>query len=93
MGKINVAFVNEPADHILITLDGKCFTCHEQIQFYRLVAHGFVTKGSMRLSRNEALELAAQIFKAAGDARDAENMQIKIKNLRTHLRKKLLKES
>lgn len=92
--EIAATFVDKPAGHILIMLDGKRFTCYERVRSHSLLGHGFVKKGSIRLSRNEALELAAQIFKAAGEARDTDAevkiMQTEVEKLRAHLRDKLL---
>ncbi len=104
--EIGATFVDKPTGHILIMLDGQRFTCFEAIKSWSPAAHGYVTKGLMRLSRNKALELAAQIFKAAGDARDMDtayveheqavhnaevkNMQTEVKKLHAHLRDKLL---
>lgn len=75
---------------VLITLDGRRFTCYEAVQFSKRAGqipgpfstglHGFVTKGSIAFTRNEALELAQQIFTAAAQCREEE-----ADKLHTHL--------
>lgn len=67
--KLDIAASCDGVD-ISVTLDGKRFTCYEAIQFSRLVDHGFVSRGAIALTRNEALDLAQQLFRAAGEAKD-----------------------
>ena len=86
---------------VLVTLDGKRFKCYEAVQFSKLVDHGFVSRGSIALTRNEALDLAEQLFRAAGAAKDLDDSVKNYfaavpqpkdlhKDLHSHLRKKLI---
>ena len=62
---------------VLVTLDGQAFICYEDPKNdpppRGQWVHGYVTKGSFDLTRNQALELAAQLFRAAGQAKDMDD--------------------
>ena len=58
---------------VLVTLDGAPFMCYENPDQKNRAVHGIVRKGSFELTRNEALELAEQLFRAAAACKDLDD--------------------
>ena len=58
---------------VLVTLDGKPFMCYEDPTGKDKATHGVVRKGSLELTRNEALDLAQQLFAAAAACKELDN--------------------
>lgn len=62
---------------VLLVLDGKPLVCYEDPKNdpppRGQWKHGYVSKGSIDLTRNEALELAEQLFRAAAACRELDD--------------------
>jgi len=66
---INVDCTWGEGPDVLLTLDGKLLMCYEDPIHKEQAVHGFVSKGSMCFTADQALDLAHMLTKAAETAK------------------------